>query len=624
MNPPTSLILGLAIVAFFDAATARIPVSFAVAGAEGAEGDAAAMRERRSAFKAAARVELEADGFRHPILREKDTFFSSPLDSLNIPSKTHTSDFASSSVVSKRRRRRRQAFPRSSRSRRSTASLTIFSRSSYHSNAELASAMSSLNKQYPNMTHVYTIGESVRGANLYVIAIAAKDADKHVFLRPEMKFVGNMHGNEVVGRELIIRYAFYLLDSYVRGDETIKYLMDNARIHLMPTMNPDGFSSARIGNCGGVVGRQNANGQDLNRNFPDYFDSWHEPYRQPETQSIMDWVTETQFVLSANMHGGAVVANYPFDNNEDGTYRYSKSPDDDIFVDLALTYANSNRAMRESTEFSRGITNGASWYPLPGGMQDWMYLRAGCMELTLEVSDCKYPFFSAIDGFWDDNRDSMTKFLLRGFAGVKGVVRDENNNPLPAVGVSVVGRPEVVMNTTKDGEFWRLLLPGKYQLSFDAPCCHTTVVDVTVNEDDDDGSLVVPLHEPLEVNLAYRESMRPKQPSTTTTTSATTPLSSSTTTTARTDGVIGGYAPDDGDSPVIDDENREALTLTPPTTLSPVSVSGPRVEESSEDGRGGAGGTLVAATTRDRMQYFSLSLIALSLARMTQGFFASL
>lgn len=32
-----------------------------------------------------------------------------------------------------------------------------------------------------------------------------------------------------------------------------------------------------------------------------------------------------------------------------------------------------------------------SRYPIYGGMQDWNYIHAGCFELTLEVSDDKWP-----------------------------------------------------------------------------------------------------------------------------------------------------------------------------------------------------------------------------------------
>lgn len=64
-------------------------------------------------------------------------------------------------------------------------------------------------------------------------------------------------------------------------------------------------------------------GVDLNRDFPDRFDNemsvlarkqkaWG---RQPETIAMMKFIKENPFVLSANLHGGAVVASYPFDNS---------------------------------------------------------------------------------------------------------------------------------------------------------------------------------------------------------------------------------------------------------------------------------------------------------------------
>ena len=68
-----------------------------------------------------------------------------------------------------------------------------------------------------------------------------------------------------------------------------------------------------------VAGRNNAEGYDLNRNFPDYFVNNSQSPIQPETRAIMDWLAGRQFVLSASLHGGALVANYPYDNKPRGS-----------------------------------------------------------------------------------------------------------------------------------------------------------------------------------------------------------------------------------------------------------------------------------------------------------------
>ena len=70
--------------------------------------------------------------------------------------------------------------------------------------------------------------------------------------------------------------------------------------------------------------RYNARGFDLNRNFPDYFKQ-NNKRSQPETEAVKEWIAKIQFVLSGNMHGGALVASYPFDNTPNSIFRFNRS-----------------------------------------------------------------------------------------------------------------------------------------------------------------------------------------------------------------------------------------------------------------------------------------------------------
>jgi carboxypeptidase E len=161
----------------------------------------------------------------------------------------------------------------------------------HHSNEQVIQVLSDINKKCPNITYLYDLGmKSVNNKPLRVIVFSDLP-ETHEIGEPEFKYIANMHGNEVVGRELMLQLADYLCESYATN-ATIKNLIDTTRIHIMPSMNPDGWETAvesewkrvkpisdesstietMLMNSGvqnWLDGRANANGVDLNRNFPD-------------------------------------------------------------------------------------------------------------------------------------------------------------------------------------------------------------------------------------------------------------------------------------------------------------------------------------------------------------------
>lgn len=107
--------------------------------------------------------------------------------------------------------------------------------------------------RYPNLTALYSIGKSIQGRDLWVMVVSSSPYE-HMIGKPDVKYVGNIHGNEPVGRELLLHLIQYFVTSY-NTDQYVKWLLDNTRIHIMPSMNPDGFAVSKEGACDGGQGR---------------------------------------------------------------------------------------------------------------------------------------------------------------------------------------------------------------------------------------------------------------------------------------------------------------------------------------------------------------------------------
>ena len=115
----------------------------------------------------------------------------------------------------------------------------------YETTDELNDLLARLQKAHPTLVKVHSIGTSLQGRDLAVIEIR-KDIDRpRPLLMPMFKYVANMHGDETVGRQLLIYLAKYLLNNYEKNPE-IGRLVNTTDIFLMPSMNPDGYEQSKV------------------------------------------------------------------------------------------------------------------------------------------------------------------------------------------------------------------------------------------------------------------------------------------------------------------------------------------------------------------------------------------
>jgi carboxypeptidase D len=253
----------------------------------------------------------------------------------------------------------------------------------------------------PTILSYRSIGKTVRNRDIWVVHVIRAGAP----VLPEVFLAGNIHGDETVGGQLLQRYLWDICNKY-GTDAVLTSIVNSIDLYVMPMFNPDGYESNT---------RANANGVDLNRDFPN---TWTSPSdtttgRQPETAAYMNFTKSRQFKLSLMYHGGAVVANYPYDSRQPGTSGYSATDRDLLVQDLSVTYSYYNTEMYNNRNFPpQGIVNGAMWYVIYGSAQDFAYDYRNTIDITLEVSTNKWPAGAQLPNFYNLNYNSLNNFVL--------------------------------------------------------------------------------------------------------------------------------------------------------------------------------------------------------------------
>jgi len=111
----------------------------------------------------------------------------------------------------------------------------------YYSYAEWTKIMHDIQKKYPHLADIQSIGKSRMGRDQFLITITAKSTGKPED-KPAMWVDGAIHGNEVNGITCSLYLMWYLLTRY-DYDAYVHDLVDRCTFYILPGLNVDANES---------------------------------------------------------------------------------------------------------------------------------------------------------------------------------------------------------------------------------------------------------------------------------------------------------------------------------------------------------------------------------------------
>jgi carboxypeptidase T len=213
------------------------------------------------------------------------------------------------------------------------------------------------------------------------------------------------------------------------------------RLVLLPVVNPDGFAANMDRLRRGLPGwvRGNAASVDLNRNFPLVLQpgerqsrsplagsSWRaspwfrgpSPLSEPESRAIADVALDVRPTLALGFHSFGQLLLHPWG------YKRARHPRASAYRALGESFLRGN----PDSEFR--IRQMAAWYPIVGGLDDWLDGTFGTYAFTVEVSrlDRRLLHPRAANPFWWANPVDPRAALDQGVPSVLSLLESSRHH----------------------------------------------------------------------------------------------------------------------------------------------------------------------------------------------------
>lgn len=383
----------------------------------------------------------------------------------------------------------------------------------YHTVEEIAAYLDSLDAdpEFENYFRVDTIGYS-HHEQIPILAGVISNNVRVMEDEPRVLFIGQVHAEEVLGVEAVLKMLSTLLDPPPAQFQHVQTLRQLLEIWIVPTANPEGLTVVHDGLD--VTYRKNkhdfspesmqpndvfdynpsigndVDGVDINRNFnfnwflgdgflePDnssyaaHYDYFRGPalFSETETQALRDLALSRPFVFSIVYHSSRsgnlseqIFTSWKWTNDK-------KSPDYEVMKPIGDRMAE--LTIRQS---GSGHYQSLSSVSRNGKAHDWFYKETGCFQYLVECGTSNLQPDSALV---EDTADRLLPemfFLMdrtigynESAAQITGIVYDgSTGQPLTGAEVEIAELEGSVLTprtTDTFGRYRRIVNQGTYSL----------------------------------------------------------------------------------------------------------------------------------------------------------------
>jgi len=377
----------------------------------------------------------------------------------------------------------------------------------YRSYDDMKTELLQLAFNHSNIINVTTIGES-RGKeyaaagnsnyNDYQHDVWCVKLSDNVMLNedePNIIFDGEHHAREPISMEMVMLILNYLVDNY-GIDPDVTFWVNNAQIWFVPLVNPDGHKividetdmswrkNIRDNDENGQItwgGYYYPDGVDPNRNYgpPEWFGGQGtsgptgqtycgpDPFSEPETSALRNLLAQYRFDLGMSYHSYSELVMWPL-----GYSMSCMAPDVNALANLGQEMAVTVPS-QYGGYYTPQQTN--ALYPCSGTTTDYGYGVERIFYFTTELGTAFIPNATTMNSIINNNLSAGLILIDRIFDRVvTGNITDSLSNDYLNAEVFVSGiddtgtEVEPYMSGPDFGRYYRILLPGIYDLTFSA------------------------------------------------------------------------------------------------------------------------------------------------------------